>query len=95
MQNGIVIPELEGLINEITQQEYDEIVVEDPKLVRALKNITVTAESPSIAGRVLRSKLLVFMHEFEQWKTDEEVFQFIQKINIQLTRKKIKEISEK
>ncbi len=94
MQNGNVIPELEEVIKEITQQNYHELVVEDPKVARALKNVSTTVESPSMAGRVLRSKLLSFMHEFEQWKSDEEVFQFIQKINIQLTRQKIKEISE-
>ena len=94
MQNGNVIPELEEVIKEITQLNYNELVVEDPKLARSLKNVSTTVESPSMAGRVLRSKLLSFMHEFEQWKSDEEVFQFIQKINIQLTRQKIKEISE-
>ena len=82
------------MIKEITQLNYNELVVEDPKLARSLKNVSTTVESPSMAGRVLRSKLLSFMHEFEQWKSDEEVFQFIQKINIQLTRQKIKEISE-
>jgi nucleolar protein 56 len=89
-----VIPELEEVIKELTQQNYNELVVEDPKLARAIKNVPTTAESPSNAGRVLRSKLLSFMHEFEEWKSDEEISQFIQKINIQLTRQKIKEISE-
>lgn len=94
LQNGKVIPELDELISDLMQQEYDEIVVEDPKLVRALKNIPATAELPSVAGRVLRLKLLSLMHEFEQWKTDEEIFQYVQQIDIQLTRKKIKAISE-
>jgi nucleolar protein 56 len=82
------------VIKEVTQQNYNEVVVEDPKLARSLKSVTVTVESPSNAGRILRSKLLSFMHEFEEWKSDEEIFQFIQNINIQLTRQKIKEISE-
>lgn len=94
LQNGKKIPELEELINEIEQQNYDELVLEDSRLARNFEDKNTIVEIPSEAGRVLRSKLLSFMKEFDIWKSEEEIFRYIQRINILITRKKIKEISE-
>ncbi|MFX1294200.1 MAG: C/D box methylation guide ribonucleoprotein complex aNOP56 subunit [Promethearchaeota archaeon] len=94
LQNGEIIPELREIIDELSQQDYNEIILEDSRLASNLKNEEIVIESPSTAGRILRSKLIFFIQEFSIWKNKEEIFQYIQQINILLTRRKIKNISE-
>ena len=94
LQNGKVIPELEAVIGAVAEQNYDELTVEDGKIAKNLKDRAVSVEFPSAAGRVLRSKLLTFIQEFAMWNSEEEVFQHVQRVNILITRQKIKEISE-
>ena len=94
LQNGKIIPEMEEVIKDLIQKNYDEIILEDAKLARNLKDRPTIVEFPSDAGRVLRSSLLSFIQGFNIWKSKEEVLEYIQRVNILITRQKIKEISE-
>ncbi|MHA1267459.1 MAG: C/D box methylation guide ribonucleoprotein complex aNOP56 subunit [Candidatus Helarchaeota archaeon] len=94
LQNGKLIPELQTVLSKIREQNFHEIVVEDAKLARTLKDLKVTVETPSKIGRIMRSKLLTFMKEFEKWDSEDQIIQYIQQLNILITRRKIKEISE-
>lgn len=94
LQAGEIIPELRALVNELMQRDYDQIIVEDKKLAKNFKNDEIIVESPTNAGRTLRSKLIPFIQEFGIWKSEQEIIQFSQKLNILLTRQKIKHISE-
>ena len=69
LETGKIIPEMEQVINELTQKNYDEIVLEDAKLAKNLQDRTSIVEFPSEAGRVLRSKLISFIKEFNIWKS--------------------------
>ncbi len=94
LQSGDIIPELEEIIEEISQKNYEKIVVEDVQLTNLFKDKEIIVEFPSTAGRILRSKLIPFIQEFGIWGSEEEIFQYVQNLNILLTRRKIKQISE-
>ncbi|MHA1359750.1 MAG: C/D box methylation guide ribonucleoprotein complex aNOP56 subunit [Candidatus Helarchaeota archaeon] len=94
LQSSNLIPELKEIIADLQENDYNQIVLEDNELVRILKYENIFAESPNPASRTLRSKLIPFIKEFGVWKSDSEISSFIQQINIQVTRQRIKQISE-
>ncbi len=94
LQSGDLIPDLDEIITELELNQYDEIVLEDNELARNLKDKAVIVESPNTASRTLRATLIPFIKEFGIWKSDEEISRFVQEVNIQITRRKIKQISE-
>ena len=94
LQSGDLIPDLDEIITELQLNHYDELVLEDNELARNLKNKAVFVESPNTASRTLRATLIPFIKEFGIWVSDEEISSFIQEVNIQITRRKIKQISE-
>lgn len=94
IQTGNSIPEIEELVSEISDLNYDEVIVEDAKVARTIKDKNVIVEFPSMVGRILRSKLLPFIKEFQIWQSEEEIVDYVQQLNKLITRQKIKESSE-
>jgi nucleolar protein 56 len=94
LQSGNLIPDFDEIITELRLNHYDELVLEDNELARNLKDKAVIVESPNTASRTLRATLIPFIKEFGIWESDEEISRFVQAVNIEITRRKIKQISE-
>ncbi len=97
LQEGLVIEELETLFEPFKDQDVT-FVLEDELLARSLKdkmNGKIEFEKPSSIAKIFRRNLLDYINRAGSGISESDFKEFLWKVNIQLTRIKIKEEGEK
>ncbi len=98
VQANKLIPEFIELLNDIKEKEVNELLLEDNELAQEIKEkfkFKIQIEKPSPVGKKVRAKLFELGKSLNVFKTEDEFKKYLQEINIQLTRKKVKKASER
>lgn len=98
LQMNIIIPELESLLYELKEQNVNNIIVEDNELAQVIKSqfeFNIQVQKPSSTGKEIRENLFELGIKLNLFESIEEFKEYIQDINIKITRKKVAKASER
>lgn len=98
LQDGEIIDELGKLVEQIQNKGFDEFILEDEQLANNIVKrygVRTHVETPSQAGRLLRSRIVDFSTESGFVSSPEDFYSLLYQVNILLTKQKIRGAAEK
>lgn len=97
LQDGEIIDELGKLVEQIQNKGFDEFILEDEQLANNIVKrygVRTHVETPSQAGRLLRSRIVDFSTESGFVSSPEDFYSLLYQVNILLTKQKIRGAAE-
>jgi nucleolar protein 56 len=98
LQGGEIVEEVDSIAEQLKNKGFDEFVLEDEQLANSMikrYQIRVHVETPSKAGRLLRSKILDYSAKSGFTGSDEELYSLLYQVNVLLTKQKIRGAAER
>jgi nucleolar protein 56 len=98
LQQGEIIDEVDNVVKHLVEKGFDGLILEDEELA---KNVTkkygvrVHVETPSAAGKSLRSRITAFSEEVGFTSKPEELFSLLHSVDLLLTKQKIRGAAER
>jgi nucleolar protein 56 len=98
LQDGEMIDEVNSVVEQLRGKGFEEFVLEDEQLANNMVKkfgVRIHVETPSQAGRLLRSKIADFSTESGFTSTPEELHSLLYQVNVLLTKQKIRGAAER
>lgn len=98
LQQGEITDEVSSVIRQLLDKGFDELVLEDEQLANNIVKkygIRVHVETPSSAGRLLRSRIADFAADTGFAGTPRELYSLLYQVNLMLSRQKIRGAAER
>jgi nucleolar protein 56 len=98
LQQGDITDELDDVVKKLMEKGFDEFVSEDEQLANNIAkkyNVRVRVETPSAAGRSVRSRMASLSREVGFASNPQELYSLLHDINLSLTRQRIRGAAER
>ena len=98
LQDGEIIDEVDSIAEQLKGKGFDEFVLEDEQLANNMVKkykVRIHVETPSKAGRSLRSRISDYSAKSGFTGSPEELYSLLYQVNILLTKQKIRGAAER
>nr|MDO8134391.1 hypothetical protein [Candidatus Njordarchaeum guaymaensis] len=98
LQQGEITDDVDDVVKRLMEKGFDEFVSEDEQLANSITKrygVRVRVETPSAAGRLVRSKMASLSEEVGFVSNSQELYSLLYDVNLLLTRQRIRGAAER